>query len=260
MQKHMSDFCTMSSFVILAFMENIIFTDGSSRGNPGPGGWGAIVINKELDLCTESGCGQPNTTNNRMELSAVINALRTVSDGSKNIVYTDSSYVINGITKWVHGWQKNGWKTKTKEDVLNKDLWQDLLNACENKDVDFKYVGGHIGIAGNERCDIIATSFADNVKIELYKGSLSGYPISNVTNVSHDLVMANDRQSSKNNSKNPAFSYVSLVNGKIEIHSNWTDCEKRVKGVKGARFKKTFSKEDEDELIKQFLRGLTSQK
>ncbi len=236
-------------------MTNIIFTDGSSRGNPGPGGWGAIVINEKLDLCTESGCGQPDTTNNRMELEAAINALESVEKNSENIVYTDSSYLINGITKWVHGWRKNGWKTKTKDEVLNKDLWLRLLKACENKKIDFKYVGGHIGIAGNERCDIIATSFADNVKIDLYKGSLSGYPISKVTNVSHDLVKADSKQNAKSHSKKPAFSYVSAVNGKVEIHSNWTDCEKRVKGAKNARFKKALNKEDQDNLVREFLRG-----
>lgn len=236
-------------------MKNIIFTDGSSRGNPGPGGWGAIVIIQRSHLCSEFGGREENTTNNRMELMAAINALKAVETGSENIVYTDSSYLINGITKWVKGWQKNGWKTKTKDEVLNKDLWLQLIEMCENKNVDFKYVGGHVGIAGNERCDKIATSFADNVKIDLYNGSLSGYPISDIEKVSQDSDKVKKGKSSKSNSKKPAFSYVSFVNGKIEIHSNWTDCEKRVKGAKGARFKKALNKQDELALVKEFSRG-----
>lgn len=239
-------------------MENIIFTDGSSRGNPGPGGWGAVVVVQRCHLCKEIGGRDVDTTNNRMELEAAIGALSEIESGSENILYTDSSYLINGITKWVHGWQKNGWKTKTKDDVLNKDLWQKLLAVCENKKVQFKYVGGHVGVAGNERCDIIATSFADDVKIDLYNGPLSGYPIANVTNVSHDFVKADDKKNSNSRSKKPAFSYVSAVGGKVMIHTNWTDCEKRVKGVKGARFKKALNKNEEDELVKEFSRGFTS--
>jgi ribonuclease HI len=237
-------------------MQNIIFTDGSSRGNPGPGGWGAIIIfSKTSGNVIELGGREEHTTNNRMEILAAINALEKVESNSANILYTDSSYLINGITKWVQGWQKNNWKTKTKDDVLNKDLWQRLINVCENKTVDFKYVGGHVGVSGNERCDIIATSFADDVKTDLYNGPLSGYSIANVTNVSRDFVKADDKKESKSRSKSPAFSYVSLVNGKIDIHSNWTDCEKKVKGVKGARFKKALNKKEEDDLVREFSRG-----
>ncbi len=251
----MSDICI---FAILVFMTNIIFTDGSSRGNPGPGGWGAIVVLQKSDICIELGGREDNTTNNRMELEGAINALVKVESGSENTVYTDSSYLINGITKWVYGWQKNGWKTKTKEEVLNKDLWLRLIGACENKKVDFKYVGGHVGVVGNERCDIIATSFADDVKIDLYNGPLSGYPIANVTNVSHDFVKADDKKNTKSRSKKPAFSYVSAVGGKVMIHTNWTDCEKRVKGVRGARFKKALNRQEQESLVKDFSRGEAS--
>ncbi|MBP9719567.1 MAG: ribonuclease HI [Candidatus Levybacteria bacterium] len=233
-------------------MQNIIFTDGSSRGNPGPGGWGAVVVLQMRDICIELGGREENTTNNRMEILAAICALEKVEKDSLNVIYTDSSYLINGITKWVHGWQMNGWKTKTKDDVLNKDLWQRLLSACENKKVDFKYVGGHIGVAGNERCDIIATSFADNVNTALYNGPLSGYPIANVTDVSQDSVKVKSKKSSKSRSNTQAFSYVSRVNGKVEVHSNWTDCEKKVKGAKGARFKKALNKIEEDDLVREF--------
>src|SRR3989338_95980 len=174
----------------------IIFTDGSSRGNPGPGGWGAIVITKQIskegktekESVVELGGFEKNTTNNRMELTAVIWGLRKASEMSGKVrndmmdlhtqVYTDSSYVINSITKWIHDWKRNGWMTKAKKGVLNKDLWIELdevLNKIGARNVSWRHVGSHIGIAGNERCDFIATSLADGDKIELYSGSLSGY-------------------------------------------------------------------------------------
>ena len=146
-----------------------IFSDGSSRGNPGPGGWGAIVAT--CDNVLELGGGEKHTTNNRTELLGVINALSSfespVSKLEEIVVNTDSSYVINGITKWIYSWQKNGWKNSTKDDVQNRDLWEELTKVSSGKKIKWNYVGGHIGIPGNERCDTIATSFADNFKIKL---------------------------------------------------------------------------------------------
>jgi ribonuclease HI len=234
-------------------MENIIFTDGASRGNPGRGGWGVIVvINSTNPTVVELGGREDDTTNNRMELTSAIEALKVVAEDSNNIIYTDSSYLINGITKWVFGWQRNGWKTKTKEDVLNKDLWMKLIDETKKRKVNFKHVGGHVGIAGNERCDVIATSLADGVKIDLYKGPLSGYPINNIGNVSQDLEKIENKKSSKSRSNAKAYSYISLVGGVIEIHHSWADCEKRVKGEKGAKFKKALNKEEEDKIREEF--------
>ena len=238
--------------VILGSMENIIFTDGASRGNPGRGGWGAVVLDSTTSILTELGGREDDTTNNRMELTSALEALKVTAENSINIVYTDSSYLINGITKWVFGWQRNGWKTKTKEDVLNKDLWMKLFDETKKRKVDFKYVGGHVGIAGNERCDFIATSFADNKKIDLYKGTLSNYSIINIRDVSQNLEKSEDKKSSKSRSNAKAYSYISLVGGVIEIHHSWADCEKRVKGAKGARFKKALNKEEEDKIREEF--------
>ena len=155
----------------------IIFSDGSSRGNPGPGGWGAVVVAN--DKVVELGGREVHTTNNRMELMGAISALSSLgSEVSKSggiIVNTDSSYVINGITKWVYGWQKNGWRSSTKSDVVNRDLWEKLLEASSGKKIDWNYVGGHIGVACNERCDEIATTFADDKHIQLFNGKLSDY-------------------------------------------------------------------------------------
>lgn len=157
----------------------IIFTDGSSRGNPGPGGWGSILV--ENGNVTELGGGDVLTTNNRMEIMSAIGALENVKAGSDIIVYTDSNYLINGITQWIHGWRNNGWRTKAKKDVLNKDLWMKLYDATQGKNIMWKHVAGHAGVVGNERCDVIATAFADDMKIKLYKGPISGYDLPNIS-------------------------------------------------------------------------------
>src|SRR3989338_9482667 len=128
-----------------------IFTDGASRGNPGPGGFGAIVIvPKNQDsgfMIQELGGRKEHTTNNRMELLAAIKALQQIQDSRFKIqVFTDSSYLINGITKWIYGWQKNGWKTKAKQDVENRDLWEKLIEISRNKEIQWKQIGGHVGV------------------------------------------------------------------------------------------------------------------
>ena len=232
-------------------MKTIIFTDGSSRGNPGPGGWGAIVISGGSHV-VELGGREDNTTNNRMELTAVIQSLsKTVSEDDV-IVYTDSSYVINGITKWVHGWQKNNWQTKTKEDVLNRDLWESLVRMSNGKKIDWTYVGGHVGVAGNERCDEIATMFADEEAVDLFDGKVSDYSIKNIFDVSLDESAQTKKSSKKSRSNAPAYSYVSMIDGKIATHSTWAECEARVKGKSGARFKKALSAEEEKSIFAEF--------
>jgi ribonuclease HI len=236
-----------------------IFTDGSSRGNPGPGGWGAVVVEdsklkiKNLDArVVESGGGEKMTTNNRMELTAAVEGLARVAKDSEATVYTDSSYVINGITKWIHGWKRNGWQTKTKEDVLNKDLWMRLADEVETRKVKWEYVGGHVGILGNERCDHIATAFADGRQVKLYNGLLSEYDLQDILEVSIDATKASAKKSDSAHSRAKAFSYVSSLNGVIETHHSWAECEKRVKGVRGAKFKKAISAVDEQGIIAEF--------
>jgi ribonuclease HI len=217
-----------------------IFTDGASRGNPGAGGWGAIIVTS--DRVSEFGGEEKNTTNNRMELNAVIKALSRVK-GSVTL-HTDSSYVLNGATKWVKNWEKNGWETKQKESVLNKDLWVKFLKVSAKIKIKWLLLKGHSGIPANERCDVIATRFADGAKIKLYSGPLSKYPI--------DITRAVATRFNKNlshKSKSKAYSYVSMVNGIVKIHSTWAECEKRVKGVSNALFKKSFSEQDEQSII-----------
>ncbi len=153
-----------------------IFTDGAARGNPGPGGWGAIIA-REFEV-HEIGGRDPYTTNNKMELTGAIEALKVLEFGVDVRVYTDSEYVMKGMTEWIGNWQKNGWKTAAKRPVENQDLWKDLLLASEGKNVEWKYVAGHSGNEANERCDEIATKFADNLSVDLYAGPIGSYSIS----------------------------------------------------------------------------------
>lgn len=162
-----------------------VYTDGSARGNPGPGGYGAIVIGSENVV--ELGGREDHTTNNRMEMRATIEALRFVQKTNLLVrqdltkkdeqvhIKTDSQYVLKGMTEWIDGWQKRNWIGSNKKPVLNRDLWEDMLEASNGLTVTYEYVRGHIGIAGNERADEIATTFADNLPIDLYDGKAEEY-------------------------------------------------------------------------------------
>jgi ribonuclease HI len=135
-------------------MDLDVFTDGACRGNPGPGGWGALLRwgEKEREICA----GERETTNNRMELTAVIRALEAITRPLPVRVHTDSTYVQQGISKWIHGWKKNGWKTSAKEPVKNVDLWKALDAIVAQHTVEWRWVKGHAGHEGNERADQLA--------------------------------------------------------------------------------------------------------
>lgn len=222
----------------------IIFSDGAARGNPGPGGWGAIVLTP--DSAVELGGREEHTTNNRMELTAVISALESAKNETEITLYTDSSYVLSGITRWVKGWEKNNWKTSKKEDVLNKDLWERLVELTVHKIIDWKLVKGHSGTLGNERCDVIATSLADSNPTVLYNGSRERYGI----DVS--IKESSSSSSQKSKSKSKAYSYVSQVDGVTQVHKTWEECKARVNGVSGAKYKKSTSPENEQEIIREY--------
>ena len=140
-----------------------IFTDGACSGNPGPGGWGAVLRfgGREKELCG----GEENTTNNRMELTAVIEALLALKEPCHVTLTTDSKYVCDAVLKgWVYSWQKNGWKKADKKPALNVDLWEKLLPLLDAHEVDFCWVKGHAGHPENERCDALAVSFYKNLQ------------------------------------------------------------------------------------------------
>ena len=132
-----------------------LYTDGACKGNPGPGGWGVVIIKNGKPVDEIYG-GELNTTNNRMELLAVIHGLNKIEEGDTVRVNTDSMYVKNGITSWINKWVENGWKTAAKKDVANKDLWVKLQSIVEVRKVTWNWVRGHSGDAGNERADFLA--------------------------------------------------------------------------------------------------------
>jgi ribonuclease HI len=133
-----------------------IYTDGACSGNPGPGGWGVFIENS--GNVTELSGRDENTTNNRMELKAVIEALKFFTINSELTIHTDSKYVMDGASRWIINWKKNNWKTAQKKDVKNKDLWIEIDNLLNYHDVSWVWVKGHDGIYGNERADYLATS------------------------------------------------------------------------------------------------------
>lgn len=135
-----------------------IFTDGACLGNPGPGGWGVLMRWRARER--ELAGGEPETTNNRMELMAAIQGLEALKRPSAVILTTDSTYVKDGITKWIHGWKKNGWRTAAKKPVKNVDLWQRLDAALAGHDVEWRWVKGHAGHLENERVDDLASEQA----------------------------------------------------------------------------------------------------
>jgi ribonuclease HI len=234
-----------------------VFTDGSSRGNPGPGGWAAFVIANNAKV-VELGGRDDHTTNNRMELTAAIESLRTIRERGFEgdiEIHSDSAYVLNGITKWVYGWEKNNWLTKEGEPVLNQDLWSALLEIARqlklSHDIIWKKVEGHSGLAGNERVDEIATGFADKKLVLLFSGTYKDYLKMLGSDIFH-VAGPKEKKGSKKSSSAKAYSYVSLVSGVIHTDSTWAACEKRVKGKKGARYKKALSAADEAAIIKEF--------
>jgi|TARA_B100001057_G_C22700857_1_gene891643 ribonuclease HI len=137
-------------------MEYKIYTDGACSGNPGPGGWGAVIFNKKGIQKNIYG-NEKNTTNNRMELMAPIMALKKIKTNSEIIIYTDSTYVKNGITEWIKKWEKNGWLNSNKKPVKNKDLWIELENLCKENKIIWKWVKGHSNNKFNNLADELAT-------------------------------------------------------------------------------------------------------
>jgi ribonuclease HI len=277
--------------------EIIIFTDGSSRGNPGRGGYGVVAIYQNSHgevLVDELGGREDLTTNNRMELMAIIEGIKNFLFYYENLseytftIYTDSSYVLKGATEWLKGWQKSGWISSTKQDVKNRDLWEKFAELKEHggKKGDRKgklnlkwfLVKGHSGVAGNERCDVIATSFADKVEVNLYTGTLVNYQNSiceDILNIETDSISHGSTLSKSTGAKTAStvvstygkitskvsgksakpFSYISLVDGQINVDKTWGECEKRVKGKSGAKYKKSISQKNQQDIIDNFLMG-----
>ena len=229
-----------------------IFSDGACTGNPGPGGWGTVVVRPDGHV-RELGGRDPQTTNNRMELTGSIRGLAAVESPPPAPIemFTDSTYVIRGITEWIWGWRQRGWKNAAGQDVLNRDLWEELSRQVARlhpAKLEWRYVRGHSGIPGNERCDEIAVGFATGKRVDLYDGPLIGYEVA-IHDLPDDLALPRAKSGSSKKKETP-YSYLSLVGGKVIRHKAWAACERRVRGQSQARFKKAMSAQDERAILK----------
>jgi ribonuclease HI len=233
-----------------------MFTDGACSGNPGPGGWACIAVLPDGTV-RELGGREAATTNNRMELGGVIAGLRATSGRPETVViHSDSTYVLSGITRWIKGWKRRGWKTAAGEPVKNEDLWRDLdaLVAARGRGgVEWRWVKGHSGHDANERCDAIAVAFSRGRPIELYDGPLLNYPYGSLA-PSEAKPLPEPRSSARGSAPSAAgpATYLSLLDGALARHATWKECESRVKGRSGARFKKVKSAEEESATLRDW--------
>lgn len=236
----------------------VIFADGASSGNPGPGGWGAVIATPDGRV-RELGGGERATTNNRMELVAVIRALEEAYTVAGDVaVYTDSVYVIRGITQWIWGWRKRDWKTAEGGDVANVELWKALSAQVAARKlkgkVEWHFVRGHSGIPGNERVDEIAVAFSKGSRPSLYVGPLLKYGVP-IHDIPEDTSLPEMKERAP---KVAAYCYLSLLGGVVMRHETWADCERRVKGRSGAKFKKAMSPEEEAKILSDWGVRLTN--
>jgi viroplasmin and RNaseH domain-containing protein len=174
--------------------------------------------------------------------------------GQTTEIYTDSKYVVEGTNGWMFGWLKNGWQTKAGTGVINKELWQELLPLLKQVQIEWHKVPGHVGIIGNERADTIASDFAATGKYNLYSGSQKEYGF-DLSDTSFDETKAKERSDARKRQTQKAFSYVSLLDGVVQTHKTWGECESRVKGKRGTRFKKSLDANNEKAIITDFKRG-----
>lgn len=207
-----------------------VYTDGACSGNPGPGGWGAVLVRG--GRYEELGGREDPTTNNRMEMRAAVEGLRRAAPAGRVHVVTDSRYLHDGISKWIFAWKRRGWRKADGGDVLNRDLWEELdaLVRRPGLRVTWEHVRGHAGHALNERCDAIATGFARGSPPKLLEGD--GGWIRGLTAADAPAPQPPARDL-------PA--YLSLVDGALAVHRTWAECEARVRGARGARHRRVRS-------------------
>jgi ribonuclease HI len=232
--------------------ELTIYTDGASRGNPGKGGWAAILMTDKEAV--EIAGRKDNATNNQMELEAVIQSLTLATKKYKGyaiVLHADSAYVLNGINSWLDGWVRNNWITvTTKKPVENKAQWQTLLKLRDalGRNLHLVKVAGHSGHDFNDRCDELAVAAALDKKQTLFKGKYTQY----IGYLADNPPKSPAKKPGASSKKQAAYSYVSLVGGKVHVDKTWAACEKRVKGAKGAKYKKVFSKAEETDLVQDY--------
>lgn len=246
--------------IIMKPLDIIIYCDGACSGNPGPGGWGSIII--EGEFVAELGGSAEATTNNRMEMTAVLEALRYClrkyekGEVASIQIFTDSVYVIRGITQWVFGWKKRGWKNAANEEVSNKDLWIDLDKVVSNTkfklgcELKWNFVKGHSGVPGNERCDVIAVAFSKRQWVPLFTGITTGY-VFDVNVLPETRPLSEMKSKADPSAPKPPAWYLSYINGVLSKHETWRECEAVVKG-RSAKFKKVTSIDEENQVKKSW--------
>lgn len=218
----------------------VAYTDGGCVGNPGPGGWG-VHIEYPDGRVIELGGSELQTTNNRMELRAAIEAARATLGWPAATIIADSQYVLRGITEWLPGWKRKNWITSIGSPVVNRDLWEEL-DALADKRLTWEWTRGHSGDPGNERCDEIASWFSGSVAPLGRRGSPARAAAP---------ARINGERSTPRGSPGRAggAQYLSLVDGILQRHRAWADCERRVRGVRSARYKKVRTLAEEQETL-----------
>jgi ribonuclease HI len=232
----------------------VAYTDGGCLGNPGPGGWGVHVEypdGRVIDL----GGSELQTTNNRMELRAAIEAVRATRGWPAATIIADSQYVIKGITSWVAGWKRKGWVTSTGQPVVNQDLWEEL-DALADERLTWEWTRGHSGDPGNERCDEIAAWFSSSVAPLSRRGaparSARGAAPASAPRPNGKSSAPSAAARAPGKAAPPGTTYLSLVDGILQRHSAWADCERRVRGVRSARYKKVSTPAEEQETLSKW--------
>jgi len=240
--------------------EIIIFGDGACRGNPGPGGWGFILMTSNLYI--EKGGRSDLTTNNEMEIMALLEALKMAQafagESRQMKIYFDSQYVLKGASTWIWSWMNSGWKTKSGDEVKNKELWIEisklLIGLKKQVKIDWFYVEGHSGNPGNNRVDQIAASFADGAEVYLEDCQRKPHhqAIWDAQKDGQDIREISSSFLKANKSEKKKTYYLSVVGGKVYRDETWESCEARVKGVTGAKYKKVKSQSEEESTLKSW--------
>lgn len=252
----------------LEFLEFQIYTDGSSLGNPGKGGWASIVIKNtnntthtnNTKLVKELAGYDPDTTNNKMEMLSVIRALEDI--GQQNdceiTVYSDSAYVVTGVQSWLPGWIHRDWVTSTGNAVKNRELWEEFQKHCAfyGSKLKFEKVKAHSGKIENERCDYIAKSVAgaQEVNIKIAKDWMNFDDYQQELKEGKLMISKTTKSGTK---RKKAMCYVSLVDGDIYVDTEWSECQKRMKGHKGCLFKKAANECERDTIQAEFIGRLS---
>lgn len=236
-----------------------IYGDGACSGNPGPGGWACLVaFLGERNHVVERGGGEARTTNNRMEMESVLRALALCpeSESTPIEIFSDSKLLIQGATQWLPGWKAKKWMKSDGQPVANVDLWEkmDRELARLRGRLKWTYVPGHAGVAGNERADEIAVAFSQAESVQLFEGPLAEYPHGAAFRQRPSSDESSEGGAKPRNSKRSKAGgyYLSLVGNRLERHTTWAECEARVKGKSGAKFKKVSGNAEEQTTLRNW--------